>query len=110
MINLKGFEYKLAIQALELQDDKALIETAKEFDASPYASEYIKNWNILFSNLPLIAKYIEKNGHSLQGVINEYGVITFSSLENALAEMFIDIVLDSILLKLSSKRQHKDKK
>ena len=110
MINLKGFEYELTIQALELQDHNALIETAKEFDAWPYASEYIKNWNILFSNLPLIAKYIEKNGHSLQGVINEYGVITFSGLENALAEMFIDIVLDSILLKLSSKRQNKDKK
>ena len=110
MINLKGFEYKLAIQALELQDDKALIEIAKEFDASPYASEYIKNWNILFNDLPFIAKHIEKNGHCIRGVINEYGVITFSSLENALAEMFIDIVLDSILLKLSSKRQHKDKK
>lgn len=110
MINLKGFEYKLAIQALELQDDKALIETAKEFDTSPYASEYIKNWNILFNNLPLIAKYVEANGYSLEGVINKYGVITFSGLENALAEMFIDIVLDSILLQLSGKRQHKDKK
>ena len=104
MINLKGFEYKLAIQALELQDDKALIETAKEFDASPYASEYIKNWNILFSNLPLIAKYIEKNGHCLQGVINEYGVITFSGLENALAELFVNIVLSNILLQLSNKK------
>ena len=104
MINLKGFEYKLAIQALELQDDKALIETAKEFDALPYATEYIKNWDILFNNLSFIAKYIEKNGHSLQGVINEYGVITFSSLENALAEMFIDIVLNNILLQLSGKK------
>ena len=110
MIHLKGFEYELAIEALELEDHNALIETAKEFDASPYASEYIKNWNILFNNLPFIAKYVEKNGHSLQGVINEYGVITFSSLENALAEMFIDIVLDSILLKLSSKRQNEHKK
>ena len=104
MINLKGFEYELAIQALELQDHNALIETAKEFDALPYASEYIKNWHILFKNLPLIAKYVEANGYSLQRVINEYGIVTFSNLENALAEMFIDIVLDSILLKLSSKR------
>ena len=104
MINWKGFEYKLAIQALELQDDKALIETAKEFDALPYATEYIKNWNILFNNLPLIAKYIEANGHSLQGVINEYGVITFSSLENALAELFVDIVLNNILLQLRGKK------
>ena len=104
MINLKGFEYELAIQALELQDHNALIETAKEFDASPYASEYIKNWNILFSNLPLIAKYVEANGHSLEGVINKYGVITFSGLENALAEMFVDIVLNDILLQLSSKK------
>ena len=110
MINLKGFEYKLAIQALELEDHNALIETAKEFDALPYATEYIKNWNILFSNLPLIAKYIEANGHSLQGVINKYDVITFSGLENALAEIFIDIVLNSILLELSSKRQNKNKK
>ena len=110
MINLKGFEYELAIQALELQDHNALIETAKEFDALPYATEYIKNWDILFNNLSFIANYVEANGHSLQGVINEYGVITFSGLENALAEMFIDIVLDSILLKLSSKRQNEDKK
>ena len=105
MINLKGFEYKLAIQALELQDDKALIEIAKEFDASPYASEYIKNWNILFNDLPFIAKHIEKNGHCIRGVINEYGVITFSGLENALAELFVNIVLSNILLQLSNKRQ-----
>ena len=104
MINLKGFEYELAIQALELQDHNALIETAKEFDALPYATEYIKNWNILFSNLPLIAKYIENNGHCLQGVINEYGIVTFSNLENALAEIFIDIVLNDILLQLSGKK------
>ena len=104
MINLKGFEYKLAIQALELQDDKALIETAKEFYASPYASEYIKNWNILFNNLPLIAKYVEANGHSLEGVINEYGVITFSGLENALAELFVNIVPHNILLQPSGKK------
>ena len=104
MINLKGFEYKLAIQALELQDDKALIEIAKEFDALPYATEYIKNWNILFNNLPLIAKYVEANGHSLEGVINEYGVITFSGLENALAELFVNIVLNDILLQLSNKK------
>ena len=104
MINLKGFEYKLAIQALELQDDKALIETAKEFDASPYASEYIKNWNILFNDLPFIAKHIEKNGHCLEGVINKYGVITFSGLENALAELFVNIVLNNILLQLSNKK------
>ena len=105
MINLKGFEYELAIQALELQDHNALIETAKEFDALPYASEYIKNWNILFNNLPLIAKYVEANGHSLEGVINEYGVITFSNLENALAEMFVDIVLNDILLQFSNKKK-----
>ena len=104
MINLKGFEYELVILALELQDYNALIETAKEFDASPYASEYIKNWNILFNNLLLIAKYIEKNGHCLQGVINKYGVITFSGLENALAELFVNIVLNDILLQLSSKK------
>ena len=30
MINLKGFEYELTIQALELQDHNALVETAKE--------------------------------------------------------------------------------
>ena len=105
MINLKGFEYELAIEALELQDHNALIETAKEFDTSPYASEYIKNWNILFNNLPLIAKYVEANGHSLEGVINEYGVITFSNLENALAEMFVDIVLNDILLQFSNKKK-----
>ena len=104
MINLKGFAYKLAIQALELQADNALIETAKEFDTSPYASEYIKNWNILFNNLPLIAKYVEANGHSLEGVINKYGVITFSGLENALAELFVNIVLNNILLQLSGKK------
>ena len=104
MINLKGFEYELVIQALELQDHNALVEIAKEFDALPYASEYIKNWNILFNNLPLIAKYVEANGHSLEGVINEYGVITFSNLENALAEMFVDIVLNDILLQLSGKK------
>ena len=104
MINLKGFEYELAIQALELQDHNALIETAKEFDALPYASEYIKNWDILFKDLPLIAKYVEANGHSLEGVINTYGVITFSGLENALAEIFVDIVLNDILLQLSGKK------
>ena len=104
MINLKGFEYKLAIQALELQDDKALIETAKEFDALPYATEYIKNWDILFNNLSFIAKHIEKNGHCIRGVINEYGVITFSGLENALAELFVNIVLNNILLQLSGKK------
>ena len=104
MINLKGFEYKLAIQALELQDDKALIEIAKEFDASPYASEYIKNWNILFNDLPFIAKHIEQNGHCIRGGINEYGVITFSGLENALAELFVNIVLNDILLQLSNKK------
>ena len=104
MINLKGFEYKLAIEALELQDHNALIETAKEFDASPYASEYIKNWNILFNDLPFIAKHIEKNGHCIRGVINEYGVITFSGLENALAELFVNIVLNDILLQLSNKK------
>lgn len=104
MINLKGFEYELAIQALELQDHNALIETAKQFDSLPYATEYIKNWNILFNNLSLIAKYIEKNGHCLQGIINEYGVITFSSLENTLAELFVDIVLNNILLQLSGKK------
>ena len=104
MINLKGFEYKLAIQALELQDDKALIETAKEFDALPYATEYIKNWNILFNNLPFIANYVEANGHSLEGVINNYGVITFSGLENALAELFVNIVLNNILLQLRGKK------
>lgn len=105
MINLKGFEYELAIQALELQDHNALVETAKEFDALPYASEYIKNWNILFKNLPLIAKYVEANGHSLEGVINKYGVITFSGLENALAEIFVDIVLNDILLQFSNKKR-----
>ena len=104
MINLKGFEYELAIQALELQDYNALIETAKEFAALPYATEYIKNWDILFNNLPFIAKYIEANGHSLEGVINEYSVVTFSNLENALAEMFVDIVLNDILLQLSGKK------
>ena len=104
MINLKGFEYELAIQALELQDHNALVETAKEFDALPYATEYIKNWHILFKNLSLIAKYVEANGHSLQGVINEYNVVTFSNLENALAEMFVDIVLNDILLQLSCKK------
>ena len=104
MINLKGFEYELAIQALELQDDKALIETAKEFDALPYSTEYIKNWNILFNNLPLIAKYVEANGHSLEGVITKYGVITFSGLENALAELFVNIVLNNILLQLGGKK------
>ena len=104
MINLKGFEYKLAIQALELEDHNALIETAKEFDASPYASEYIKNWNILFNDLPFIAKHIEKNGHCIRGVINEYGVITFSGLENALAELFVNIVLNNILLQLRGKK------
>ena len=104
MINLKGFEHELVIQALELQDHNALVETAKEFDASPYAREYIKNWHILFKDLPLIAKYVEANGHSLEGVINKYGVITFSGLENALAEMFVDIVLNDILLQLSCKK------
>ena len=104
MINLKGFEYELVILALELQGYNALIETAKEFNASPYASEYIKNGNILFSNLPLIAKYVEANGHSLEGVINKYGVITFSGLENALAELFVNIVLNNILLQLSGKK------
>ena len=104
MINLKGFEYELVIQALELQDHNALIETAKEFDAWPYATEYIKNWNILFKDLPLIAKYVEANGHSLEGVINKYGVITFSGLENALAELFVNIVLNDILLQLSNKK------
>ena len=104
MINLKGFEYELAIQALELENHNALIETAKEFDTSPYASEYIKNWNILFRDLPLIAKYVEDNGHSLEGVINKYGVITFSGLENALAELFVNIVLNNILLQLSGKK------
>ena len=104
MINLKGFEYELAIQALELQDHNALVEIAKEFDALPYASEYIKNWNILFNDLPLIAKYVEANGHSLEGVINEYDVITFSNLENALAELFVNIVLNDILLQLSNKK------
>ena len=104
MIHLKVFQYELTIQALELQDHNALIETAKEFDALPYASEYIKNWNILFSNLPLIAKYIEANGHSLQGVINEYSVITFSGLENGLAELFVNIVLNNILLQLRGKK------
>ena len=104
MINLKGFEYELAIQALKLQDDKALIETAKEFDASPYASEYIKNWNILFNDLPFIAKHIEKNGHCIRGVINEYGVITFYGVKNALAELFVNIVLSNILLQLSNKK------
>lgn len=104
MINLKGFEYELVILALELQDYNALIETAKEFDASPYANEYIKNWNILFNDLPFIAKHIEKNGHCLQGVITKYGVITFSGLENALAELFVNIVLNNILLQLSGKK------
>ena len=104
MIHLKGFEYELAIEALELEDHNALIETAKEFDALPYASEYIKNWNILFNNLPLIAKYVEKNGHCLEGVINKYGVITFSGLENALAELFVNIILNNILLQLSNKK------
>lgn len=104
MINLKGFEYELVILALELQGYNALIETAKEFNALPYANEYIKNWNILFNDLPFIAKYIEKNGHCLQGVINEYGVITFSGLENALAELFVNIVLNNILLQLSGKK------
>ena len=104
MINLKGFEYDLTIQALELQDHNALIETAKEFDTSPYASEYIKNWNILFNDLPFIAKHIEKNGHCIRGVINEYGVITFSGLENALAELFVNIVLNDILLQLRGKK------
>ena len=104
MINLKGFEYELAIEALELENHNALVETAKEFGALPYASEYIKNWNILFKNLPLIAKYVEANGHSLEGVINEYNVVTFSNLENALAEMFVDIVLNNILLQLRGKK------
>ena len=104
MIHLKGFEYELTIQALELEDHNALIETAKEFDASPYASEYIKNWNILFNDLPFIAKHIEKNGHCIRGVINEYGVITFSGLENALAELFVNIVLNNILLQLRGKK------
>ena len=104
MINLKGFEYELAIEALELEDHNALIETAKEFDALPYATEYIKNWNILFNNLPFIANYVEANGHSLEGVINSYGVITFSGLENALAELFVNIVLNNILLQLRGKK------
>ena len=104
MIHLKGFEYELTIQALELEDHNALIETAKEFDASPYASEYIKNWNILFNDLPFIAKHIEKNGHCIRGVINKYGVITFSGLENALAELFVNIVLNDILLQLRGKK------
>lgn len=104
MINLKGFEYKLAIEALELQDYNALIKTAKEFNALPYATEYIKNWDILFNDLPFIAKHIEKNGHCIRGVINEYGVITFSGLENALAELFVNIVLNDILLQLSNKK------
>ena len=104
MINLKGFEYELTIQALELQDHNTLIETAKEFDALPYATEYIKNWNILFNNLPFIANYVEANGHSLEGVINNYGVITFSGLENALAELFVNIVLNNILLQLRGKK------
>ena len=104
MIHLKGFEYELTIQALELEDHNALIETAKEFDTSPYASEYIKNWNILFNDLPFIAKHIEKNGHCIRGVINEYGVITFSGLENALAELFVNIVLNDILLQLRGKK------
>lgn len=104
MINLKGFEYELAIEALELQDYNALIETAKEFNALPYANEYIKNWNILFNDLPFIAKHIEKNGHCLEGVITKYGVITFSGLENALAELFVNIVLNNILLQLSGKK------
>ena len=103
MINLKGFEYKLAIQALELEDHNALIETAKEFDASPYASEYIKNWNILFNNLPLIAKYVENNRHSLKEIINEYEVTFFSNLENALAEVFVETVLYNILQQLNNK-------
>lgn len=104
MINLKSFEYELAIEALELQDYNALIETAKEFNALPYTTEYIKNWNILFNDLPFIAKYIEKNGHCLEGVITKYGVITFSGLENALAELFVNIVLNNILLQLSGKK------
>ena len=104
MINLKGFEYELAIEALELEDHNTLIETAKEFDALPYTSEYIKNWNILFNNLPLIAKYVEANGHSLEGVINKYGVITFSGLENALADLFVNIVLNDNLLQLRGKK------
>ena len=52
----------------------------------------------------MIAKYVEKNGHCLEGVINKYGVITFSGLENALAELFVNIVLNDILLQLSNKK------
>lgn len=103
MINLKGFEYELAIQALELQDDKALIEIAKEFDALPYATEYIKNWDILFNNLSFIANYVENNRHSLKEIINEYEVTFFSNLENALAEVFVETVLYNILQQLNNK-------
>ena len=103
MINLKGFEYELAIQALELQDHNALIETAKEFDTSPYATEYIKNWDILFNNLPFIANYVENNRHSLKEIINEYEVTFFSNLENALAEVFVETVLYNILQQLNNK-------
>ena len=103
MINLKGFEYELAIQALELEDHNALIEIAKEFDTLPYATEYIKNWDILFNNLPFIANYVENNRHSLKEIINEYEVTFFSNLENALAEVFVETVLYNILQQLNNK-------
>ena len=108
MINLKGYEYELVIQALELPGNnadelfKALIKIAKEFDALPYATEYIKNWNILFNDLPFIANYVENNGHSLKEIINEYEVTFFSNLENALAEVFVETVLYSILQQLNN--------
>ena len=109
MINLKGYEYELVIQALELPGNntdelyKALVETAKEFNKLPNTTEYIKDWDILFNSLPFIADYVENNGHSLKEIISEYEVTFFSNLENALAEVFVETVLYNILQQLNNK-------
>lgn len=103
-MDLKSFEYELVIQAFNLQDDsadevfKVLIQIA---ECSTYIAEYIKDWDILFSNLAFIADYIKKNGYSI------YDEIPFASAKNTLAELFVHIVLNNILL--SNKTQQKAK-
>lgn len=97
MMSLKGFEYELVIQALKLQVNNTDELFTEYFSITPYTNEYIKDWDILFSNLAFITNYVEKNGYFIKGVIDA----------NALAGLFVDIILNSILL--SNRKQHKVK-
>lgn len=92
-MNLNAKELLLKALGIKMA---SLNEKVEDFKNLPYATEHIKNWDILFENMPFIADFLEERGKTLRSIIDEYNIDTYGNLENTMAQEFIDSLLQEL--------------